>query len=138
MPSIVSTFHWKEPFFAPHVTSESAEVCLCRRHAMRTVKFAPKVRKLATRVLQHLQKDAHNFNGLHLRLESDYESLLLAHGPRGFDNEAASYLRALKQHGCDSKTLLYIGSGVFSEAERRAGNELNKKVCPLQLARDVF
>ena len=59
----------------PHKISERAEVGLFCRHAMRTVNFAPKVRNLAARVLQHLQKDAHAFTGLHLRLKSDYESL---------------------------------------------------------------
>ena len=42
-----------------------------------------KVRK-AARVLQHLQKAAWAFNVLHLRLESNYASLLLEHGPQGF------------------------------------------------------
>ena len=101
---------------------------------MRTVFFACMVRKSAARVLQHLQKGGRAFNGLHLRLESDYGSLLLEHGPKGFDDEAAHYLTALKQHGCDSKTPLYIGSGVFSEEEGEAGSEHNRKVGSIMIS----
>ena len=96
---------------------------------MRTLKFAPEVRAAAAMVLQHLQKRGQAFNGLHLRLESDYEDLLLERGPKAF-KEAGTYLKALKQHGCDSKTLLYIGSGAFSEEEGEAGSALNRKVGP--------
>ena len=95
---------------------------------MQTVKFSPKVRGAAAAVLQRLQKGGRPFNGLHLRLESDYESLLLKQGPKGFDTETAMYLRALKQHGCDGTTPLYIGSGVFLEEEGESGGELNSKV----------
>jgi len=95
---------------------------------MQTVRFSPKVRGAAAAVLQRLQKGGGPFNGLHLRLESDYESLLLQQGPKGFDTEAAIYLKALRQHGCNGTTPLYIGSGVFLKVEGESGSELNRKV----------
>lgn len=109
----------------PHMLLNQEQSVRFLRPAAEGLFVAPNVTDAAAKVLGALRERGHAaFDGLHLRIESDFADSFL----KATEDPVAPYIRTMRQAGLNTTSPVYVASGVFGAWNSSAVEQLVQRL----------